>query len=144
MIIHIKDNITHGIALFFLESLLGFGVSSGEFLDHVSVASGRPSPPRPLERLSLGRGDDTCGNPHRAQISQFELFELLLSLKLDNQFSIERFEAAASRSAVPSPPLSSLAVAGRAALGPAASPARASGRMITFGSASYVMNNHVR
>ena len=36
----------------------------------------------------LGRGDDTVGNPHRAQISrstisQFELFELILLLKLD-------------------------------------------------------------
>ena len=31
----------------------------------------------------IGRGDDTDGNPHRAQISQFDLFELILSLKLD-------------------------------------------------------------
>ena len=29
-----------------------------------------------LTFLSLGRGDDTVGNPHRAQISRFELFEL--------------------------------------------------------------------
>ena len=27
-------------------------------------------------------GDDTVGNPHRAQISQFELFELILFLTL--------------------------------------------------------------
>ena len=52
----------------------------------------------------FGRGDDTVGNPHRAQISQFELFELLLSLKLDKQFSIEQFEPTASRSTVSSPP----------------------------------------
>ena len=32
---------------------------------------------------AIGRGDDTVGNPHRAQISQFELFELILLLKLD-------------------------------------------------------------
>ena len=31
----------------------------------------------------FGRGDDTVGNPHRAQISQFELFELVLLLELD-------------------------------------------------------------
>ena len=39
----------------------------------------------------------------RAQISQFEPFELILLLKLDKQFPVERFEAAASQSAVPSP-----------------------------------------
>ena len=33
---------------------------------------------RRLPLPSLGRGDDTVGNPHRAQISQFELFELFL------------------------------------------------------------------
>ena len=48
----------------------------------------------------LGRGDDTLGNPHRAQISQFELFELVLLLKLDKQFSIEQFELTVSQSAV--------------------------------------------
>ena len=31
----------------------------------------------------LGRGDDTVGNPHRAQIVQFELFERILLLKLE-------------------------------------------------------------
>ena len=31
----------------------------------------------------FGRGDDTVGNPHRAQICQFELLELILLLKLD-------------------------------------------------------------
>ena len=37
--------------------------------------------------------------------SQFELFELILFLKLDNRFPVERFESAVSQSAVPSPPL---------------------------------------
>ena len=31
----------------------------------------------------FGRGDATFGNPHRAQISQLELSELILLLKLD-------------------------------------------------------------
>ena len=52
---------------------------------------------------SFGRGDDTIGNPHRAQISQFELFELILLLKLDKQLPVERFEATVSQSTVPSP-----------------------------------------
>ena len=34
-----------------------------------------------------------------------ELSELILSLKLDNQFPIEQFEATVSQSTVPSPPL---------------------------------------
>ena len=41
----------------------------------------------------------------RAQISQFEPFELILLLKLDKQFPVEQFEAAMSQSTVPSPPL---------------------------------------
>ena len=52
----------------------------------------------------IGRGDDKVGNPHRAQISQFELFELVLLLKLDKQFPVEQFEATVSQSTVPSPP----------------------------------------
>ena len=51
----------------------------------------------------FGRGDDTVGNPHRTQISQFELFELILLLKFDKQLPVERFEAAVSQSAVPPP-----------------------------------------
>ena len=47
--------------------------------------------------------DDTVGNPHRAQIDQFELFELILLLKLDRQLPVERFEATVSQSTVPSP-----------------------------------------
>ena len=54
----------------------------------------------------LGRGDDRVGNPHRAQVSQFELFELILLLKLDRQLPVERFEATVSQSTVPSPLLS--------------------------------------
>ena len=41
-------------------------------------------------------GDDTVGNPHRAQICQFELFELSLLSKSDKQFPVERFEATVS------------------------------------------------
>ena len=55
----------------------------------------------------FGRGEDTVGNPHRAQICQFELFELLLLLKSDKQFPVEQFEATVSQSTVPSPPLMS-------------------------------------
>ena len=54
---------------------------------------------------NVGRGDDTVGNPRRAQICQFELFELILLLKLDKQFPVEQFEANISQSTVPSPPL---------------------------------------
>ena len=36
----------------------------------------------------IGRGDDTTGNPHRAQVSEFELFELIMLLTLDKQFSL--------------------------------------------------------
>ena len=46
------------------------------------------------------------GNPHRAQISQFELFALMMCLllvKLDKQFPVEQFEAAVSQSTVPAP-----------------------------------------
>ena len=52
----------------------------------------------------FGRGDDTVGNPHRAQIVQFELFELCVLLNLDKQFSVEQFEPTVSQSTVPSPP----------------------------------------
>ena len=40
-----------------------------------------------------GRRDDEVGNPHRAQISRFELIPLL---KLDKQFPVEHFEAASN------------------------------------------------
>ena len=40
-------------------------------------AAGGAGPPE----AEIRRGDDTVGNPHRAQISQFELFEFVLVLK---------------------------------------------------------------
>ena len=46
---------------------------------------------------SFGRGDDTIGNPHRAQMSQFELFELFLLSRLGKQVSIKHFEPAVSQ-----------------------------------------------
>ena len=57
------------------------------------------------QRGILGRGDDTVGSPHRAQISQCEFFELVLLLKLDKRFPVEQFEATVSQSTVPCPPL---------------------------------------
>ena len=59
-----------------------------------------------MGRPHIGGEDDAVGNPHRAQISQFEFFELILLLKLDKQFPVEQFEATVSQSTVPSPPLS--------------------------------------
>ena len=44
------------------------------------------------------------GLPHRAQIVQFELFELFVLLELDQRFSIEQFEPTVSQSTVPPPP----------------------------------------
>ena len=58
-----------------------------------------------FDELVFGRGDNMVGNPHRAQISRFELVELILLLKSDKQLPVERFEAAVSQSTVPSPPL---------------------------------------
>ena len=52
-----------------------------------------------------GRGGDTVGNPHRAQIYRFELFELIPLFKVDKQFPLEQFEAMVSQSTVPCPPL---------------------------------------
>ena len=37
-------------------------------------------------------------------INQFELFELILLLKLDKRLPVEQFQAAVSPSTVPSPP----------------------------------------
>ena len=56
----------------------------------------------------VGRGDDTVGNPHRAQIYQFELFEPILLLNKDKQFPVEQFEATVSQSTLPSPPLETM------------------------------------
>ena len=49
------------------------------------------------------REGDTDGNPHRAQMVWFELFEIILLVKLYKQLLVEQFEATVSRSAVPSP-----------------------------------------
>ena len=57
---------------------------------------------------TFGRGDDTVGNPHRAQIVQFELSELILLSTLDKQLPVEQFEATVSQSTVPSPPETSV------------------------------------
>ena len=35
-------------------------------------------------RQTIGRGDDAVGDPHRAQIVKFELFESILLLKVYN------------------------------------------------------------
>ena len=57
----------------------------------------------PSDLSRLGRRDDAAGNLDRARMSQFELFELILSSKLDKQLPVERFEATVSQSTVPSP-----------------------------------------
>ena len=47
---------------------------------------------------------DACiyvGSPHRAQISQIELFELILLSRLDKQLPVKQIEATASQSTVP-------------------------------------------
>ena len=73
----------------------------------VRCATPRPRPP-PCGLLQTGvgpgprthsseGGDETLGNPHRAQMSQFELFELILLLKLAKQFPAEQFEATVSQ-----------------------------------------------
>ena len=56
-----------------------------------------------IRDVVFGKGDDTVGNPHRAQLVQFELFESCLLLELDKHFSIEQFEPTVSQSTVSSP-----------------------------------------
>ena len=55
--------------------------------------------------IAATRRPPSLGNPHRAQISQFKLFELIILLKLDKEFSIEQIEATVSQSTVPCPHL---------------------------------------
>ena len=81
------------------------GLSLVQWRARVRLARSAPSVPHCASQPTVGRGDATVGNPHRAQISQFEFFELFLLLKLDNEVSIERFEPTASQSTVSSPPL---------------------------------------
>ena len=58
------------------------------------VGSGRGRSCTIKARSALfGRGDDTVGDPHRARNYRFELFELVLLLKLDKQLPVEQFEA---------------------------------------------------
>ena len=81
---------------------------------HVPGPSVRPSAARAAaariatsgapDQQHFGGGDDTVGNPRRAQIYRFELFELVLLLELDKQLPVEQFEATVSQSAVPSLP----------------------------------------
>ena len=49
------------------------------WLPHATLAGPRGEP----RRSRLGRGDDTVGDPHRAQIYTFKSFELMLCLKLN-------------------------------------------------------------
>ena len=55
-----------------------------------------------------------AAHPHRAQLSQCELFELVLLSRLDYRFPAEQVEAAVSQSTGPSPPLSLWKRPGRA------------------------------
>ena len=48
--------------------------------------------------MILGRGNGAVGNPHRARIYQLELFEQVLSSKVDKQFPVEQFETHPKRS----------------------------------------------
>ena len=83
-----------------------------------SRSFGRDCGRRQTSLQDVGRGDDTVGNPHRAQISQFELFELVLLLKFGKKFPVEQFEATVSQSTVPSPPLRMWARRSLCQLGP--------------------------
>ena len=59
----------------------------------------------------FGRGDDTVGNPHRAHISQFEFFELSLTLNLYRQTvpcRAIRGNSISVSSTLPLPPLKDL------------------------------------
>ena len=73
----------------------------------------RPRAPARVFPTRFRRGDDTVGNRHRAQIYEFEFFELILLLKLDKRFPVERFEVAVSQvnSTLP-PPLRNVATFG--------------------------------
>ena len=100
-------------------SLFPLGLSDGA---EVAPGLALPEPPcRYLVTVSadavaqVERGDDAVGSPHRAQISQFELFELILLLKSDKRFLVEQCEATVSQSTAPSPPLSRCARTSRPA-----------------------------
>ena len=60
--------------------------------------------------------DNAVANPRRAQSYKFELFELVLLLRLGKRFPVEPFEASVSRSTAPSPPLTPVRELRRCAL----------------------------
>ena len=53
----------------------------------------------------LGKGDDTIRIPHRAQLSPFELFEVIFLVILDRQLPVERFKQPYLGQQHPPPPL---------------------------------------
>ena len=47
-------------------------------IDLLAGSAGQPDGSRRSDTVAvIGRGNDTVGNPHRAQISQFHIFELI-------------------------------------------------------------------
>ena len=100
--------------LLFFQGRIFPGQDVPEFLD-----PGR-SVVRPRCLPLFGRRDDAVGKPHRGHISQFELFELILLLKLDGQFPVDQFEATGSQSTVPFPPLQAGHLRAAAVLGASA------------------------
>ena len=80
-----------------------------------------------------------AGDPHRAQISQFELLKLILLLKLEKQFPVEQIEATVSQSAVP-PPLFIIATSGLRA---AAEAALLQLCLLTINTVCFISNNDV-
>ena len=83
--------LTHAAAAGALDAVLSLGrvrrllqVPPGASLQRADLADLRPVAQVDAKfivarlRQEIRRVDDTVGNPHRAQISQFELFELLL------------------------------------------------------------------
>ena len=55
--------------------------------------------------IIIGRGMIRWETLIELNVYQFELFELILLLKLDRRFPVQQFEPTVSQSAVPSPPL---------------------------------------
>ena len=51
----------------------------------------------------LCRGDDTVGNPHRAQIDSIRYFRAYPLIDIRQQLPVEQFEVTVSQSAAPSP-----------------------------------------
>ena len=94
-----------GVTLWAAGSAKKAGVRDTPCTAFLSGSAWRDGSCADLGAQCFGRGDDTVGNPHRAQISQFQLFEFSLLLKLDKRFSIEQFEPTVSQSIVSSPPL---------------------------------------